>query len=265
MKAYQKLVRSIRTRERLAVAYSGGVDSSVVALAAREALGDRSLALMANIPTITEEEIETARLAADEIGIELRLVKVGVLDNEEMASNPSDRCGTCKKEIMSSLMDEAIRDGFHEIADGSMPEDQKDYRPGLRAADELGVWHPLMDVGMEKREARMVLKERGISVYNSPSTTCLATRIPYGERITEEKLSIIADVERKVRKIGFRDVRLRLYTISDGSFLGIMEVDDPLGAMEEWDTIEGYGKGIKMVLDPKGYRQGAMNEGLSNP
>lgn len=265
MDRYQHLLEQIRSKGSLAIAYSGGVDSSFLALAAREALGDRTLAMMAVNETITDDEMEMARCTAREIGIRLIEVQIDVLGNSEIVSNPLDRCGICKHEIMSELMDRAIQEGFGTLADGSMPEDRGDHRPGIAAADGLGIWHPLMESEIDKSLAREVLKDRGISSHDRPSTTCLMTRIPYGQEITKEKLEIVERLEKKVRDRGFKEVRLRLHGTGEDLFMGVLEVDDPSRALDLWDQLGLDDEGVRIVLDPKGYRQGSLNEGLSNP
>ncbi|MEA3558924.1 MAG: ATP-dependent sacrificial sulfur transferase LarE [Candidatus Thermoplasmatota archaeon] len=265
MDRYDDLLELIREKGGLAVAFSGGVDSSLVALAAFEALGDASLALMAVNGTITRDEIEMARCTAREIGIRFLAVQIEVMDMESIVSNPVDRCGICKRKLMSDLMDRAVREGLGDLADGSLTEDREDHRPGLRASDEIGVWHPLMEAGIDKEATRKILREKGLSSYDRASTTCLATRIPYGERITRKKLAVIEEVERNVRGLGFRDVRLRLYSSKGGYLLGVLEVDDPERAFGLWDQIRMVEKELKLVIDPAGYRQGSMNEPLSNP
>jgi uncharacterized protein len=122
-----------------------------------------------------------------------------------------------------------------------------------------------MEAGIGKSETRSILKRKGISIHDKPSTTCLMTRIPYEERITLEKLELIGAIEEKVASLGFRDIRLRLFDREGGGYIGILEVDDPAKALEIWDAIDQTTKEVKMVLDPKGYRQGSLNKGLVPP
>ncbi|MGA1847742.1 MAG: hypothetical protein ACMUHB_00245 [Thermoplasmatota archaeon] len=133
-----------------------------------------------------------------------------------------------------------------------------DYRPGLEASDRLGVWHPLMEAGIGKEKTREILRQHSISVHDKPATTCMMTRIPYGEKITRQKLALIENIEAQVRKAGLKDIRLRLFEAKQG-YIGILEVDDPTRAMKKWMTILKHAKGVRIALDPMGYRQGSLN------
>jgi uncharacterized protein len=234
-------------------------------LAAKEALEDRAMAVMFDNETITSAEVQNAVEIAKEIGIHLRIEKINVLEIEEIISNPVDRCGECKHHLMSILLDMAGSLHFDIVADGANADDPGDFRPGLAASDRLGIHHPLMECGIGKKEAREILERKGISVHNKPSTTCLMTRIPYGEQVSKEKLELIGGIEERVRSFGFKDIRLRLYERKEGGYIGILEVDEPKRAFDQWDSICRENEDVKLVLDPKGYRQGSLNEGLVSP
>jgi len=255
----------MKGKQSVLVAYSGGVDSTLVALAAHEAPGVRSSIVMFQNETIPKSEIEDAGRVSSELGLPLNVIDDPVLGLEEIIENPMDRCGVCKRHLMSKLVAMAREEGFSTVADGSNSDDIDDYRPGLKAADRLGIWHPLMEAGIGKEEARAILKEKGVSIHDKPSTTCLMTRIPYGERVTEEKLRLIEKVEGIVRELGLREIRLRLFERKGGGYIGILEVDDPGAAMTRWDSIKDASKDVRIVLDPAGYRQGSMNTGVVLP
>jgi uncharacterized protein len=262
MDELDRLTRLIRDRGKILVAFSGGVDSTLVALAARKAWGDQALAVMVENDTIPGFEVEEAARIATEIGIRLEFLKVDVLDDEKITSNNVNRCGLCKKKLMSLLLKMAWAKGFDTVADGTNADDVEDYRPGLEASDRLGIWHPLLESGIGKERTREILKRHSISAFDKPSTTCLMTRIPYGESITREKLTLIGEIEEGVRKAGLRDIRLRLFEANQG-YIGILEVDDPSKALRKWKTISKHAKGVRLALDPRGYRQGSLNlEGL---
>jgi uncharacterized protein len=253
------LVETFRRKGRVIVAFSGGVDSSLAALAAVKADPESALAVMFENETIPRSETDDAKNIAEEIGIPLMISRIEVLSYPEITSNSRNRCGICKKMIMGQLVEIAKAKGYDTIADGSIVDDENDFRPGLEASNELGIWHPLMESGITKKDARRILEENSISAFNKPSTTCLMTRIPYGEKVTARKLEIIENIENGISGMGFRDIRLRLYERGAQLPLGILEVDDPMRALQLWSSIAALSEDVKIVLDPLGYRQGSMN------
>ncbi len=265
MEKYQRLLEIISKKKSMIVAFSGGVDSTLVALASSEVAGTRSKAVMFDSEAITRSEIKEAVKIAEDIGIPFQKLELSVLGRDEIISNPVDRCGVCKELLMSHLLEISRSEGYDIVADGTNSDDPGDYRPGLAVSDKLGIWHPLMEAGIGKDEARAILKEKGVSIHDKPSTTCLMTRIPYDEEITGEKLRIIEDIEDRVRELGFRDIRLRLFERSAGGYVGVLEVDDPARALQVWESITNAVVGVKMALDPRGYRQGSMNYGVVPP
>lgn len=262
MGSFERLISLFREKGSCVIAFSGGVDSSVAALGARRSLDDSCAAVMIVDQTVPEEDVETAARVAGEIGIPLHTVEVDLLANRDFTSNPPDRCALCKGMLMPKVMEKARELGFSHTADGANLDDLEDYRPGLKVSDELGIWHPLMEAGIGKKEGRRILKDHGISVHDRPSSPCLASRIPYGQRITAEKLRIINRMESGIRGLGFRDVRVRLHETSSGKYLGIIEVDSPGKAFGEWERIREMSRGMDLFLDPEGYRQGSLNRGL---
>ncbi|MFW3146250.1 MAG: ATP-dependent sacrificial sulfur transferase LarE [Thermoplasmatota archaeon] len=260
MENYSILLDIMKSKGAVAVAFSGGVDSSLAALAAKDALGDRSLAVIVNSAFLPSNDMESARTTAREIGIRLLEIEMYLMDRREITANPRNRCGLCKGIIMEEIIKKAEEEGFGVVADGTLIEDEGDYRPGIETSNRLGIWHPLMEARISKYEARRILKSRSISIHDRPSTTCLATRVPYGDSITKEKLDLIDRIEQRISSFGFKEVRLRLFTATTGEELGIIEVEDPVRLSEDWSMIREKLPPMRFSIDPLGYRQGSMNK-----
>jgi len=205
------LKETIESIGKMAIAFSGGADSSLLAYAAKEVLGDDTACFMIVNQAIPEHEVENATRVANEVGIELYIIRSDIEEMEEMLVNEEDRCGKCRSVIMPLLIEEAHRKGFDVVADGANLDDLSDHRPGHLVSTQLGILHSLIDSGIRKIDVRRILKDARLSVHDKPSTPCLATRIPYGQRITVEKLDIIKRAEIELRDMGFRDIRVRLY------------------------------------------------------
>ncbi len=246
---------------KMAIAFSGGADSSLLAYVAKEVLGDDTACFMILNQAIPEHEVENAAKVANEIGIELNIIRSDIEKMEEMLVNEEDRCGKCRSVIMPLLIEEASKKGFDIVADGANMDDLSDHRPGHLVSTHLGILHPLIDSGIRKVDVRRILKDVGLSVHDKPSTPCLATRVPYGQRITVEKLDIIKRAENELRDMGFRNIRVRLYRMEGTQYLGVVEVDEPGSALSRWNEISSRITDIKLVLDPLGYRQGSLNRG----
>lgn len=191
------------------VAYSGGVDSTLLAVAAHAVLGERCLAVMALSDTYTPEEAEAARQNAKRLGLAIVEVDTHELSDPHFRANPSDRCYYCKSELFGLLTAVASTRGLKYVADGSNADDASDHRPGFRAKREYGVVSPLMDAGMSKADIREVSRMLGLPTWDKPSMACLASRFPYGVEITEEGLQRVARAEKSLRGLGLRQVRVR--------------------------------------------------------
>lgn len=257
-----RLQQIIKEKTRLLVAFSGGVDSSVVAKIAYDVLGKDSLAVTLTSETFSKRELNIAEQVAKEIGIKHIVVVSTELDNCDFLKNPANRCYYCKKEEISALTDVARKNGFTYIADGVNLSDFGEHRPGIQALGEAGVIHPLAEAEINKPEIQNIAKALGLSNYDMPSTTCLASRFPYGEEITPEKLRSIEEAESFILSLGFHQVRVRYH----GNTARI-EVNN-----DEIDKIATYRneivKKLKQTgftyisLDLEGYRSGSMNETL---
>jgi pyridinium-3,5-biscarboxylic acid mononucleotide sulfurtransferase len=191
------------------VAYSGGVDSVFLARVAREVLGDRSLAVIADSPSLPRRELQEAIAVAQQFGIPVRVVETTEFDNESYLSNPNNRCYFCKHELFTELEPIALREGFTVIAYGENASDVGDHRPGAQAAREFQVRAPLKEVGLTKAEIRQLSAKLGLPTADKPQMACLSSRIPYGERVTPEKLRMIEGAENVLRDLGFYEVRVR--------------------------------------------------------
>lgn len=247
--------------ERALVALSGGVDSAVVALAAKEALGKNAVAITADYKTLAEEELATARQIAKETGIEHRVIEYDELENPEFVKNDGKRCYHCRTELGQHLAEEAKKAGIALIVDGTNMDDLSDYRPGIRALRENGVRSPMVELGITKPEIREIAKKFDLSVYDKPSNACLASRIPTGDEVTYEKLQRIESAEIIVKSIfGVRQVRVR-----DHGELARVEVGkDELTKMFDVDKLALLDSklkesGFKFVsVDAAGYKTGKL-------
>lgn len=210
-KVFQRLISWFQNKNQKAiVALSGGVDSAVVALAAKKALDKKAVAVTADYNTLSGDELKSARKIAKELDIDHRIVKYNELDNEEFVKNDSLRCYHCRTELASYLLLEAKKMHVSLIVDGTNIDDLKDYRPGIKAMRENGVKSPLVELGIGKQNIRSIAKSNNLSVFDKPSNSCLASRIPHGIPVTFEKLKRIETAEILVKSVfNVRQVRVR--------------------------------------------------------
>ncbi|NJM74566.1 MAG: ATP-dependent sacrificial sulfur transferase LarE [Acaryochloridaceae cyanobacterium RU_4_10] len=198
-----------RQMDRALIAYSGGIDSTLVAKVAHDVLGDRTLAITAVSPSLLPEDLEEAKSQALEMGIAHQLVDTHEMENPQYTSNPINRCYFCKSELYDTLKPLAQEWGYAYVVDGVNADDLQDYRPGIQAAKERGTRSPLAEVGMTKLEVRELAKSLGLSAWDKPAQPCLSSRFPYGELITAEKLQRVGQAERYLRTKGWRTLRVR--------------------------------------------------------
>jgi len=245
------------------VAFSGGVDSSVVAALAQRALGDRALAVTAVSPSVAEGELEGARRVARHIGIAHEIVTTDELARPGYRANGADRCYFCKSELYDVLAELAKRRGFNALLSGANKDDQGDWRPGLRAAAEHGVVHPLQDT--TKAEVRELARAFALPSAEKPASPCLASRIPYGTAVDPDTLALIDRAERAVKALGFPVLRVRHHGI-----MGRLEVDaaDLERALADEHRITAAIKAAgyrHAVIDPEPFRSGRLNAALVRP
>ncbi|MBR3584702.1 MAG: ATP-dependent sacrificial sulfur transferase LarE [Oscillospiraceae bacterium] len=248
----------------LAVAFSGGVDSTFLLQVAYDVLGDRALAVTAAPPFVPIREQKEASDFCREAGIRQIVIPSDALDIGGIRHNPPDRCYHCKHMIFGRIIEAAEQNGIRHVAEGSNTDDTGDYRPGMRAIRELGVLSPLLDAGLSKSDIRALSKELELPTWDKPSFACLASRFVYGEAITDERLSMVDRAEQLLLDFGFRQFRVRIH--GDLARIEILPEDfDRImtPAVRERITAELKEYGFSYVtLDLSGYRTGSMNEVL---
>ncbi len=263
---YEKLQRVIKDLGRAAVAFSGGVDSSFLCKVAHDVLGDEAIAVTVVSPMLPESELKGATELAASIGIRHVLVEDNEIE-EEVAENPIDRCYYCKRVEFSTIQRAAAEHGIEHVLDGSNKDDLLDYRPGLKALEELAVVSPLREAGLTKNEIRELSRRLGLKTWDKPAFACLASRIPYGERITEKKLSKVEKAEDYLREAGFRQFRVRSHR--DIARIELApEEREKLFDTEKMDRISAALKSfgfLYVCVELEGYRAGNLNRVFEKP
>ena len=257
----RSLEDQLRALNGLMIAYSGGVDSAFLAAVAHRVLGSRMLAVLADSPSLARRDMEQAQAFANEQGIPLRVIQTDELDKPEYQRNDANRCFHCKTELFEGMEALAAKLGMTHIAYGMNADDTRDFRPGQRAAQQHQVIAPLADAGLTKQEIRFLAKAAGYTLWDRPAAPCLSSRVEYGRPVTREVLEQVERSEESLRRLGFREFRVRHHGELARVEIARNELPRAL-AMEMLDAItaELRRAGFQYVtLDTAGFRSGSMN------
>lgn len=264
MKTNEKLKllkEKIKYLDKLTVAYSGGVDSTFLLKAACEVLDDNAFAVIARSAAFPEREFKEAIDFIEKLGVKHQVLLFDEFSVAGFAENSPDRCYFCKRELFEKIKQISRGKGIDHVADGSNLDDLKDYRPGMKAVKELGIISPLQDAEMTKEDIRILSREMGLPTWNKPSFACLASRFPFGDRITKEKLQMVDTAECYLMGLGFKQVRVRCHT----NLARIEVTAEDRNKLFNLDLMDRIDRELKRMgfsfvsLDLQGYRTGSMN------
>lgn len=262
---YAALKKYIASLGSAAVAFSGGVDSTLLLKVAHDVLGVNAVAVTVSSSFIARREIHEAESFCAENGITHEVITVDESEIPHFTENPPNRCYLCKREIFTRILQAAHAHNILHVVEGSNVDDLCDYRPGLAALQELGIKSPLREVGLTKSEIRELSRDLGLPTWEKPSYACLASRFVYGENITREKLCMVERAEEVLMGLGFRQERVRLH--GKTARIEILPEDFSRIVQDEirtkvYDSLKGFGFSY-VTLDLRGYRSGSMNETLA--
>ncbi len=255
------LKQEISEKGRLVVMLSGGVDSTVLARIAYGVLDDNALAITIDSPLVARLEVGRASKMASSIGMRHEVISVDELESSKFSANPPDRCYVCRKIRDSYVRQKACELGFSHVADGMNSSDLLDFRPGLKAADEDGIWHPFVELGIGKDDIRRYAKDIGLDSWDEPPSVGLCSRIPYGLKITKKRLYLVEKAEEFLSSLGFREVRVRCFPY----YTALVEVRDPSLAIAKSKRIARTLREVGfsfVAVDMEGIESGKMNRVL---
>ena len=262
---YEKLKDILHDMESTAIGFSGGVDSTLLLKVATDILDDKAQGIIASSFSLPERELDDAIRLGREIGAHVRVITSDEESNPQFVNNPLNRCYFCRSELFSKMVEIADNEGLNYIADGANIDDDSDYRPGKIAQKKYSVRSPLREAGLHKNEIRTLSKKLGLSTFDKPAYACLASRIPYGSKITPENLSIVDQAENYLMKLDFKTVRVRHYEKTARIEVGIEELERILDTVLREKIVKkfkniGY---VYVTVDLEGFRSGSMNDVLN--
>ena len=261
-----KLKEILTDMEEVTVAYSGGVDSTFLLKVATDTLKSKCLGVLAVSPTFPSREYDRAIESARSMGALLQVIYTHELEDDNFVKNPVNRCYFCKSELFDSIAKIAEEERFRNFIDGSNIDDLGDHRPGMKALKERNVRSPLQEAGLTKSDIRELSREMGLKTWDKDALACLSSRFPYGERISRQKLKMVDQAENYLTDLGFRYIRARHKENSVKIEVDPMQVEKLLDS-DTKNKVENYLKSIgyqEVIIDPDGYRQGKLNEGIVN-
>ncbi len=259
---FERLKKYIKDLGSVAVAFSGGVDSTFLLKTAHDVLGDNAVAVIASINSFPQAELKEAEKFCMDEGLRFYICKIDELQIEGFADNPPDRCYICKTQILKNIKKIAADNNIEYVVEGSNIDDDGDYRPGQKAVKEQGVLSPLKVNGLSKSDIRTISKELNLKTWNKLSSACLSSRFAYGEKITKEKLRMVEKAEAFLKSLGFGQLRVRIH----GLMARIEVMPEEFARISEADTAKRINEELKsygftyVSLDLGGYRMGSMNE-----
>ncbi len=257
------LTKKLKELDGSVIAFSGGVDSTLLVMAARMS-GMRFLAVTSNSETMPAHDLENSKKIASDLNFEQRIIKTRELSDRNFSSNPPDRCFYCKDTLFKYIKELAAKEGYEYILDGSNADDANDYRPGLRANEKHGVISPLREAGLTKTDIRELSRELGLPTWDFPSSPCLSSRFPYGEKITLNGIHMVSRAEDYLRSLGFRIVRVRTAGMAASIEVGL----DELGRLNDRSVRNSVTNELKRIgyktvnFDAEGYRTGKLNRSI---